>query len=122
MPACPQHTTTTAIFVSFPLLRGLQYAERTVTDYGYFIHAAAVLSSLDSSFASQVSNYVNSLIRTINNPSTADSFFPFARNFDWFVGHSWATGLQTALDGKNEESSSEDIKSVCRRTCFSVVR
>lgn len=27
---------------------------------------------------------------------------------DWFVGHSWSTGLYESADGKDEESSSED--------------
>lgn len=31
------------------------------------------------------------------------------RNFDWYHGHSWAHGLYAAMDGKDQESSSEDV-------------
>jgi len=48
------------------------------------------------------------LIRDVANPSKNDKFFPTFRNFDWFVGHSWASGIFPAIDGNNEESTSED--------------
>ena len=52
--------------------------------------------------------YVDMLARDFANPITNDTYFPFSRNFDWYMGHSWATGLFPSADGKNEESSSED--------------
>lgn len=48
------------------------------------------------------------LVRDFANPISEDPYFPFSRNFDWYMGHSWATGLFALVDGKNEESSSED--------------
>ncbi len=48
------------------------------------------------------------LVRDIANPSTRDQYFPVWRCFDWFHGHSWAHGLFDTLDGKDQESSSED--------------
>ena len=43
------------------------------------------------------------------NPSEADPHFPISRCFDWYHGHSWAKGLFESADGKDEESSSEDV-------------
>lgn len=48
------------------------------------------------------------LARDYANSINGDSYFPFSRNFDWYMGHSWAEGLFASADGKNEESSSED--------------
>ena len=80
--------------------------------YGYFIHAAAIIGKVDSQYQGtwieQNHDWVESLIRDVANPSDQDPFFPVFRNFDWFHGHSWASGLFPAGDGKNEESSSED--------------
>jgi endo-1,3(4)-beta-glucanase len=67
------------------------------------------------------------LVRDVANPSQADKYFPVSRAFDWFHGHSWAkgkshwkvfrycltadaaAGLFQSGDGKDEESSSEDV-------------
>ncbi|KAI1334565.1 glycoside hydrolase family 81 protein [Xylariaceae sp. FL0016] len=77
--------------------------------YGYFIYAAAVIGYLDSSWLTEDNvNFVNSLVRDIANPSPKDKYFPVSRNFDWYHGHSWAHGLYETLDGKDQESSSED--------------
>ena len=53
--------------------------------------------------------FVNSLVRDVANPSGADKYFPMWRAFDWYAGHSWAKGLFVSYDGKDEESSSEDV-------------
>ncbi|CCH42381.1 putative secreted protein [Wickerhamomyces ciferrii] len=80
--------------------------------YGYFVHAAAVIGYVDAkqggSWAQDNKDWVNSLVRDVANPTDDDSYFPVSRSFDWFAGHSWAAGLFTAGDGKNEESTSED--------------
>ncbi|CAG8639407.1 1821_t:CDS:2, partial [Acaulospora colombiana] len=54
------------------------------------------------------SAWVNSLIRDVSNPSSNDPYFPTFRSFDWFAGHSWASGIFASQDGNNEESTSED--------------
>ncbi|KAG0145991.1 hypothetical protein CROQUDRAFT_657923 [Cronartium quercuum f. sp. fusiforme G11] len=77
--------------------------------FSYFIHAASILVHLDSNFLKEVEVYINNLIRDVNNSSTNDFHFPLFRYFDWFLGHSLATGLVPSLDGKNQESCSEDI-------------
>lgn len=79
--------------------------------YGYFIHAGAILLKLmpdmkqDGNFVS----YINSFVRDIANPSTDDAYFPQFRAFDWYDLHSWSHGVTPSADGKDEESTSEDI-------------
>ncbi|GMF02603.1 unnamed protein product [Ambrosiozyma monospora] len=80
--------------------------------YGYWIHAAAVVGYIDAkqggSWAEDNKEWVNALIRDVANPSDVDGYFPVSRSFDWFHGHSWASGLTESGDGLNEESTSED--------------
>lgn len=80
--------------------------------YGYIIHAAAVVGYIDAknggTWAQDNKDWVNALIRDVANPTEEDTFFPVSRMFDWFHGHSWASGLFENGNGKNEESSSED--------------
>ncbi|KAI0190316.1 glycoside hydrolase family 81 protein [Astrocystis sublimbata] len=77
--------------------------------YGYFIYAAAIIGYLDTSWLTPENvGYVNTMVRDIANPSTSDKYFPVSRNFDWYHGHSWAHGLYETVDGKDQESSSED--------------
>lgn len=82
--------------------------------YGYFVHAAAIIAYLDPSWLGQGTNkaWVNSLIRDYASPVDDDPYFPFSRSFDWYHGHSWATGLFNNADGKDEESTSEDAFSL----------
>ncbi|KAL6865850.1 endo-1,3-beta glucanase [Amphichorda felina] len=77
--------------------------------YGYHILAAAIIGHLDPEWLDQNKEYVNTLVRDVANPSPRDKYFPMWRNFDWYHGHSWAHGLYAAMDGKNQESSSEDM-------------
>lgn len=82
--------------------------------YGYFVHAAAVIARLDTDLANgdwlaQNRDFVNTLVRDVANPNAADPYFPVWRSFDWYAGHSWAKGLFESADGKDEESSSEDV-------------
>ncbi|OJJ75131.1 hypothetical protein ASPBRDRAFT_53082 [Aspergillus brasiliensis CBS 101740] len=77
--------------------------------YGYFIHAAAIIGSLDPSWLSDSNKaWVNMLVRDAGNSAANDPYFPFSRSFDWYHGHSWAKGLFESFDGKDEESTSED--------------
>ncbi|PNP42146.1 hypothetical protein TGAMA5MH_05827 [Trichoderma gamsii] len=77
--------------------------------YGYHILAAAIIGHLDPDWLKQNRDYVNVLVRDVANPSAKDKLFPLWRNFDWYHGHSWAHGLYAAMDGKDQESSSEDM-------------
>lgn len=82
--------------------------------YAYFVYTGAVIGYLDPSWLKQGGNkaYVESLVRDYANSIPNDKFFPFSRMFDWYHGHSWATGLFETADGKNEESTSEDAFSL----------
>jgi endo-1,3(4)-beta-glucanase len=76
--------------------------------FGYFVHAAAIIGHLDPSWINPNKEWVNMLIRDAANSVPTDKLFPFSRGFDWYHGHSWAKGLFESLDGKDEESTSED--------------
>ncbi|KAL2842764.1 glycosyl hydrolase family 81-domain-containing protein [Aspergillus pseudoustus] len=77
--------------------------------YGYFIHAAAIIGTLDPSWVGPNRDWVNMLVRDCGNAAANDPLFPFSRSFDWYHGHSWAKGLFESFDGKDQESSSEDV-------------
>jgi len=78
--------------------------------YGYFIHAAAIIRHLDPDWRKDdLGAYVRNLLRDVVNPSLEDKEFPRFRSFDWFMGHSWSQGIFVSQDGKDEESTSEDI-------------
>ncbi|CAM9375193.1 unnamed protein product [Ectocarpus sp. 8 AP-2014] len=87
--------------------------------YSYVINVAAVLAYLRPSWIDNTKvAWVNTLIRDVNSPDqarradtcfTSDAYFPQFRSFDWFSGHSWARGLLFAYDGKDQESTSEDV-------------
>jgi len=77
---------------------------------GYFIYAAAVILHFDPSWP--YAHVVLDLVRDVANPSQLDSYFPITRNKDWFVGHSWAQGInfrQDPFSGTNQESTSESM-------------
>lgn len=78
--------------------------------FGYFVYTAAVIGYLEPEWLNDTNNvaWVNTLVRDYANAIVDDPYFPFSRAFDWYHGHSWATGLFDMADGKNQESSSED--------------
>jgi endo-1,3(4)-beta-glucanase len=75
--------------------------------YGYFLFAVGAVSKGDPAFAAEYQAQILDLIRDIANPSAQDPYFTQYRMFDWFDGHSWASGLFPFQDGRNQESSSE---------------
>eukprot|EP00439_Symbiodinium_sp_Y106_P076325 s28_g15.t1 len=79
--------------------------------FGYFVVAAAVLIKLQPEWKdnSGFVDFVSGLIRDTSNPSRDDPFFPRFRSFDWFDLHSWSRGLAPNPDGKDEESTSEEL-------------
>ncbi|KAL2001215.1 hypothetical protein VTN02DRAFT_2101 [Thermoascus thermophilus] len=91
---------------------GLDFGNTCYNDhhfhYGYFIHAASIIGSLDPGWIDANREWVNMLVRDAGNGVANDPAFPFSRAFDWFHGHSWAKGLFESFDGKDEESTSED--------------
>ncbi|KAL5627289.1 hypothetical protein BROUX41_003442 [Berkeleyomyces rouxiae] len=90
--------------------------------YGHFVLAAAIIGSLDPLWlTAERKDWVNALIRDYANPSSADPYFPQWRIYDWYHGHGWAAGLFASNDGKNQESSSEDMMSVYALRMWGVV-
>jgi len=79
--------------------------------YGYFIYAAAVLAKHNPSWERTWRQQILAIVRDYGNPSTADPSFPLARHKDWFLGFSWAGGIEAMANGRNQGSTSEAINS-----------
>jgi len=79
--------------------------------YGYFIYAAAMLAKYNPEFAQTYNSVIESIIKNIANPkkTTTEESFPHLRNYDYWEGHSWASGYAPFGDGNNQESTSEAI-------------
>lgn len=79
--------------------------------YGYFVYTAAVIGYLDPTWLTTGKNkaWVTQLLRDYANPSASDTVYAHSRAFDWYHGHSWAKGLYASADGKDQESTSEDL-------------
>ncbi|CAJ0859232.1 13294_t:CDS:2 [Entrophospora sp. SA101] len=77
--------------------------------YGYYLYTSAIISHFDEAWGRQNQAWVNTLLRDVVNPSPLDTFFPTYRSFDWYAGHSWSKGIFPSADGKDEESTSEEL-------------
>ena len=77
--------------------------------YGYFLYAAAAMAKDNPTWVAQYGDKVMHLVRNLANPAPSDPHYTYLRNKDWFVGHSWASGLYEFGDGRNQESSSEAV-------------
>jgi endo-1,3(4)-beta-glucanase len=75
------------------------------------VTSAAILAKLRPSYRTnnRFIEYVNTLIRDTTNPSAVDTYFPQFRSFDWFELHSWSRGIAPNGDGKDQESTSEEL-------------
>ncbi|CAK7221440.1 endo-1,3-beta glucanase [Sporothrix curviconia] len=80
--------------------------------YGYYVLAGAIIAHLDRAWLPANAPFVDLLVRDYANASSRDVQFPVFRSFDWYHGHSWASGVFPSMDGKNQESSSEDAMAV----------
>lgn len=79
--------------------------------FGYFVVTAAILAKLKPEWKNNTDfvDFVDGLIRDTSNPSSHDPYFPRFRSFDWFDLHSWSRGLAPNPEGKDEESTSEEL-------------
>ena len=79
--------------------------------YGYWIAAGAMLRHLDPSWSRMpdLERMVELMLRDTANPSEDDKWFPRFRHFDWYVGHSYSHGVSPFADGKDQESTSEEM-------------
>lgn len=90
--------------------------------WGYFYYTLAVLQELGSTILTDYRERVESLLLDVVNP-VSDVNATRTRHKDWYVGHSWATGIQptlpvtspnAAISGpieRNEESLGEAVNS-----------
>jgi endo-1,3(4)-beta-glucanase len=65
--------------------------------YGYIILAGAIVSKYNETCKLSIQPYIDGLVQDV-----------YKRHFNWFLGHSWATGLFSGE--RNQESSSEAIQ------------
>jgi endo-1,3(4)-beta-glucanase len=79
--------------------------------YGYWVHTAAIINRLDPSWSDlgKLNAMVELLLRDVANFDAEDKFFARFRSFDWFRGHSYSHGVTPFADGKDQESTSEDV-------------
>jgi len=64
----------------------------------------------------QYGSAVDALVADVANYDADSSLFPVSRYKSWYDGHSWASGLFSQGNGKNQESSSEAIN--CYYACY----
>ncbi len=76
--------------------------------YGYHLAAAGMIAADDPDLVAELAPVMNILTRDIAAATPSD-YFPRMRNFDVYVGHSWASGTAPFADGNNQESSSEGV-------------
>ncbi|GLE02956.1 hypothetical protein PINS_up011835 [Pythium insidiosum] len=79
--------------------------------YGYWLYATAMINELDPTWSAlpRLNNMAKLLARDVANFGDDDRIFPRFRSFDWFRGHSYSHGVTPFADGKDQESTSEDI-------------
>ena len=85
--------------------------------YGYFLYAAACVGRKDAPWLKKWAPAISHLIRDIANPSSDDPLYPPHRFKDWYVGHSWASGLFPSASGRNQESVSEALNAWYAISC-----
>ncbi|KAI7871164.1 endo-1,3(4)-beta-glucanase [Spinellus fusiger] len=79
---------------------------------GYMVVTAAVTHHLDPNWrTAEIKKWTETLIRDVNNPADEDPYFASYRCWDWFAGHSWASGIKIdgAMAGRDQESVPESI-------------
>lgn len=81
--------------------------------YGYFVRAASEICRSDKSWcgSDKYGPMIELLIRDYAAGEDDDDLFPAYRNFDPANGFSWADGKADALQGNNNESTSEAANS-----------
>ncbi|KAF0690324.1 Aste57867_18255 [Aphanomyces stellatus] len=99
--------------------------------YGYFVYGLAVVRRFNASFVTEHQDAINYLLSDIgapvgNVPTFLNNFpqrvlFPSARHKDWYCGHSYASGLFAASNGKSQESSSEAVNAYYALALFTSV-
>ncbi|OQR90166.1 endo-1,3(4)-beta-glucanase [Thraustotheca clavata] len=79
--------------------------------YGYIFYTAAVVGKFRPEFIQKHKAALFTIVRDVANYNPNDHYFPLARHFSWFDGHSFASGVYVLDGGKSQESVSEAINS-----------
>jgi endo-1,3(4)-beta-glucanase len=80
--------------------------------FGYLVVAGAIQRFLDPTWERipELVKNIEYLIRDVANANgEEDVYFPSFRHFSWFHGHSFSHGITPFADGKDQESTSEDM-------------
>jgi len=110
---------TSHYFACYPRWKGLigfqsSYGSDQFTDnhfhYGYLVHAAALVGSLDAQFLSDYGPMIKKVAQQYANWDRNSTEFPFLRTFEPWTGHSYAGGTSSPT-GNNQESTSEAMQS-----------
>ncbi|MFP9099149.1 glycosyl hydrolase [Flavobacterium sp. RHBU_24] len=78
--------------------------------YGYLIQACAMYAMVDHDFLVQYGDMIKLVARQYANWIKDDTFLPYMRTFDPWIGHSYAGGTSSG-NGNNQESTSEAMQS-----------
>jgi|694.fasta_scaffold128606_2 endo-1,3(4)-beta-glucanase len=78
--------------------------------YSYLLYSAGILAKYKPSFVTEYKNMIDLVAADIASTSRDDTNFPYLRVFDFYQGHSWASGFGKFRDGNNQESSSEAVQ------------
>ena len=73
-----------------------------------------MLAAFDPKWGAKNLEHIMVMVRDIANPSKDDHYFPVHRHKDWYMGHSWASGIAVPggkpnFLGRNQESTSEAV-------------
>ncbi|KAJ0411792.1 hypothetical protein ATCC90586_006751 [Pythium insidiosum] len=79
--------------------------------YGYWLYTTAIINMLDPTWSElpRLNSMAKLLAHDVANFGDNDRVYPRFRSFDWFRGHSYSHGVTPFADGKDQESTSEDI-------------
>jgi endoglucanase Acf2 len=76
--------------------------------YGYFLYAAAIAVAEDDQLLDDIRPVMTALAADVSSEPGGE-LLPGTRNFDAYMGHSYASGFSPFADGNNQESSSESV-------------
>ncbi|MBF99742.1 MAG: hypothetical protein CMI36_12185 [Owenweeksia sp.] len=78
--------------------------------YGYLVLASALYGMVDQSFLDDYGDMIKLIAQQYANWDRSDTFLPYMRTFDPWIGHSYAGGTSSST-GNNQESTSEAMQS-----------
>jgi endoglucanase Acf2 len=78
--------------------------------YGYLIQACGLYGMIDPEFLINYGDMIKLVAKQYANWDKEDTFLPYFRTFDPWIGHSYAGGTSSIM-GNNQESTSEAMQS-----------